>query len=100
MKIYKIQITELAKIEIKNISDFIYKNSFSENLADKIYNEIYSKIYWLSILPEINEKYNIDYRVMTISKRYRVFYKINYKKQEVIVHYVFSSSQNYEFSIY
>jgi len=100
MKIYKIKITEIAKIEIQNISDFIYKNSFSEKVADKVYNEIYSKIYWLSILPEINEKYNIYYRVMTINKKYRVFYKINYEKQEVIVNYVFSSSQNYEFSIY
>jgi len=98
--IYKIKITELAKIEIKNISNYIFINSFSKDKADKIYNEIYSKIYSLSIFPEIYSIYNENYRVMTINKKYRVFYTINNLDKTVTIRYVFSSSQNYKDYLY
>jgi len=68
--IYKIKITELAKVEIKNIANYIFINSFSKEKAEKVFNEIYSKIYSLSIFPEIYTRYNENYRVMTINKKY------------------------------
>ena len=98
--IYKIKITELAKIEIKNISNYIFMNSFSEDKANKVYNEIYSKIYSLSIFPEIYSMYNQDYRVMTINKKYRVFYTVDNMKKIVTIKYIFSTSQNYKEYLY
>jgi len=98
--IYKIKITQLAKLEIKNISNYIFMNSFSESIANKVYNEIYSKIYSLSIFPEIYPIYEKDYRVMTINKKYRVFYTVNNLDKIVTVKYVFSSSQNYKEYLY
>ena len=98
--IFKIKITKLAKIEIKNISNYIFMNSFSEDKANKIYNEIYSKIYSLSIFPEIYPMYDEDYRVMTINKKYRIFYTVDNCEKKVTVKYIFSSSQNYRDYLY
>lgn len=94
--LYSIKITKLAKDEIKNTAKYIFMNSFSEEIANKVYDEIYSKIYSLSIFPERFPFYNKDYRVMTIIWwKYRIFYKINSIKNQVIIHYFFASYQNY-----
>ena len=91
--LYNVEITDLAKMEIKNIANYIYKSSFSEEIANKFYDEIYSKIYSLSIFPEMHPKYNENYRVLTFKKKYRIFYNIN--KKNVIINYIFSTSQDY-----
>ena len=93
--IYKIEINNIVKEDILEISDSIYKKSFSKEISKKYYNEIYSKIYSLKIFPYRYPEFNENYRVLTIDRKYKVFFKINEKKNSVIISRIFSSRQNY-----
>jgi hypothetical protein len=94
--IYEIEIKNLVREKINEISDYIYRFSFSKDIAKNTYNEIYKEIFTLKIFPNRYPCFNSKYRVLTINNNYRVFYKVNETKKVVIVSRIFSSYENYE----
>ncbi len=96
MKIYEVEIKNETREKINEISNYIYRFSFSKEIAYKNYDMIYREIFSLKIFPERFPKFNETYRVFTINKKYRVFYKIEEEKNKVVVSRIFSSYEDYE----
>lgn len=97
---YKVIIDPNAQLDLNRILDYIFRFSFSSITVNKIYDEIMSKIYGLQVFPKLYPVFKWDFRVMTVRKNYRIFYKINEAKKEVIIYYIFSSRENYDDLIY
>jgi len=93
--IYNIEIKEWVRNKINNLSDYIYRFSFSKESAKKIYDEIFKDIISLKIFPKRYPKFNEKYRVLTIDKKYRIFFIVDDNKKSVIISRFFSSYQNY-----
>lgn len=94
MKIYDIKIKDVVRRKVNDISNYIYRFSFSKDIVQKNYNMIFKEIFSLKIFPERFPKFNENYRVLTIKKRYRVLYKI--EKDTIVVSSIFSSYENYD----
>ena len=91
---YKIKILDTAENDIINIYNFIFNNTKSKKLSDKIFYELYSRINSLTFMPEMYQIYIDKYRSIN-HKWYKIFYKINKKNREVIVYNILSQKQNY-----
>lgn len=92
---YKVIIPEYIVEDLKEIKEYIFRFTFSEETSSKIVNEILTKILWLKILPFMFPLYKDNLRVMTIRKKYRIFYKVNEEKKEVKISYIFWTEQDY-----
>jgi len=92
---YKIIIPKYVMEDIYNIKEYIFRISYSIETSNKIYNEIMANILALKIFPSSYPIFKKDLRVLTVRKKYRVFYKINEEKQEVQIYYIFWTEQDY-----
>jgi len=92
---YKIDLKLSAKEDLKNIKEYIFRMSFSIDTSNKIYNEIMANILTLKVFPSSYPIFKDDLRVLTVRKKYRVFYKINEENKEVKVYYIFWTEQDY-----
>jgi plasmid stabilization system protein ParE len=92
---YKIIFSERSLSDINEISNIIFNFTLSEKITNTIYKNLILNIQKLEYLPFMFVEYGY-YRVMTIDKKYRVFYKINEKKKIVKIHRIFFSSSNYQ----
>gem|GEM_PF-4751677 len=79
MKKYNIVLKEAFHYDLNYIQDIIFRFTFSKETVKKIIDSIYIHIYSLSILPYRYVSYK-NFRVITIRKKYKVFYKINETK--------------------
>jgi len=86
---YKIDFKISAKEDIEMIKQYIFKMSFSIDTANRIYNEIMASILTLKIFPSAYPIFKNDFRVLTIRKSYRVFYKIDDSSETVHIYYIF-----------
>jgi len=55
--IYIVEIPEIVRKDINDLTEYIFKNSFSKIIAKKIYDELYKKIFSLNFMPEMYQKY-------------------------------------------
>ena len=92
---YKIDFKISAKEDIEMIKQYIFKMSFSIDTANRIYNEIMASILTLKIFPSSYPIFKNDFRVLTIRKSYRVFYKIDDSSETVHIYYIFWTEQDY-----
>lgn len=97
LKIYKVEIKDSVRETINEISEYIYRFSFSRESSRKVYDEIYKKIFSLKIFPKKYSKFNEKYRVITIDKKYRVFFKVDEEKEIVFVSAIFYSKEDYSY---
>ena len=86
---YKIIIPSYVLDDIFEIKEYIFRFSFSIDTANKIYNEIMAHILNLKIMPYMYPVFREDLRVMTVRKKYRVFYKVFENSKEVQIFYIF-----------
>jgi len=93
--IYNIDIKDSIRERINEISNYIYKFTFSIESTKKVYNHIYKEIFSLKIFPNRYPKFNNEFRVLTISKKYRVFFKVDEENMIVEVSRIFFSSEDY-----
>lgn len=96
MENYYVDISPDVDDDIVELTDYIYRMSFSKSTAARIYNELYSKIYSLNFLPQMYQKVLWDYRVALVKKTYRIFYRIEEEDKKVIVVRVIRTDQNIE----
>ena len=92
---YKINLKLSVKEDLKSIKEYIFRMSFSLETANKIYNEIMASILTLKVLPFMYPIYKYNIRVMTVRRKYRVFYHVNENSKEVTIQYIFWAEQDY-----
>ena len=92
---YKINFKLSTKEDLKNIKEYIFRMSFSIEKANKVYNEIMANILTLKVFPSMYPIFKNNLRVLTVRKKYRVFYEINDFKKEVTIQYIFWAEQDY-----
>ncbi|MDQ7008777.1 MAG: type II toxin-antitoxin system RelE/ParE family toxin [Candidatus Gracilibacteria bacterium] len=93
---YNIELKDQAKKDIFELTDYIFRFSFSKDISDKIYDEIYKKIFSLEFFPEKFQKVLGDYRVALVKKTYRIFYRIEEENKKVIIIRIIRTDQNIE----
>jgi plasmid stabilization system protein ParE len=96
MQNYYIEISPDVDNDIIELTDYIYRMSFSENIAWNLYNELYAKIYSLSFMPEMYQKVLWEYRVALVKKTYRIFYRVEEENKKVIIVRIIRTDQNIE----
>ncbi|MDP3381234.1 MAG: type II toxin-antitoxin system RelE/ParE family toxin [bacterium] len=69
--------------------------SFDFENSKTIMNNIYKDIFSLKIFPNRFPSFNDKFRVMTINKKYRVFFVVDEENTTIIVSRIFFSSENY-----
>jgi len=95
MKIYKIEIKDNVHEFIWELGEYIFKNSFSFEISKNIIDNIYKDIFSLKVFPNRFPEFNNNYRVLTIDKKYRVFYIVDEENMKVIISRIFASVENY-----
>lgn len=93
---YNVKVKESVLQDLEEIVEYIFRLSYSLELADKIYDKIMASIISLKIFPYSFPVFENNFRVMTIDKKYRVFYQVDEKLKVVIVQYIFWSSEDYD----
>ncbi len=92
---YKVIIPNYIVEDLKEIKEYIFRFTFSEQTASNIVNEIIANIMWLKVFPFMYPPYKNNLRVMTIRKKYRIFYKVNESTKQVKIYYIFWAEQDY-----
>lgn len=82
---YKIEIPNIVIKDIHDLSDYIYRLSFSKEIANKVYDNLYSAIFSLDFLPYRYEKDVWDYRRIIVDWNYKIYYKIQEEYKKVII---------------
>lgn len=82
MKIYKIEIRDNVHEFIWELWEYIFRHTFNYESSKNNMDKIYKEIFWLKIFPNRYPKFNQKYKVLTINRKYRVFYIIDEKKYE------------------
>jgi len=95
MKIYNLEIKDNVHEFIWELWEYIFRYSFSIDVSKKLMDHIYKEIFSLKIFPNRFPKFNDKYRVLTIDKKYRVFYIVDEKNEKVIISRIFASVENY-----
>ena len=83
--IYNIEISDNVRADINDLTDYIYRTSFSKIIAKKIHDELYRVIFSLNFMPEMYQKYLWEYRRVIVKWSYKIIYKIDEKNKKVIV---------------
>ena len=96
MKKYEIEIKNSVHDFIWELWEYVFRNSFSFESSKRCMDEIYKEIFSLVIFPNRCLKFNEKYKVLTINKKYRVFFIVDEKKGKVTVSRIFSSYEDYE----
>lgn len=82
---YKIVIRDQVHKDIFELSDYIYRFSFSREIATKVYDDLYSAIFSLNFLPYRFEKYLTEYRRIIVDWNYKIIYKIEEENKKIII---------------
>lgn len=96
MKFYDIEFTQVFVDKVNEISNYIYKFYFNKESSVKIYNKIYKEVFWLKILPHRYPIFNKHYRVLNISWKYKIIFKIDEEMQKVVILRIYSRFENVE----
>lgn len=95
MKIYNIKIRDSVHEFVWDLWEYIFRMSFDFENSKTIMNNIYKDIFSLKIFPNRFPSFNDKFRVMTINKKYRVFFVVDEENTTIIVSRIFFSSENY-----
>lgn len=90
---YDIEIPECVENDIAQLSDYIYRFSFSKEISKQVYNELYKTIFSLEFLPYRFEIYAWDYRRVIVKWSYKIFYRIDEHNKKVIIIRVLRTEQ-------
>ena len=91
---YKVKLNDEFKSDLNDISEYIFRISFSKEITQKISDEITKKLLNLIIFPNMYQNTYKDFKTIQI-KSYKVFYKVDETKKEVIVYRVLWASRNF-----
>lgn len=95
MKIYNVKIRDSVHEFIWDLWEYIFRMTFDFEISKKLMEKIYKDIFTLKIFPNRFSSFNEKYIVMTINKKYRVFFIVDEVNSTIIVSRIFFSSENY-----
>lgn len=98
MEKYKIVLTPYAVYDLKEISDYLYLQTFDENKVELVTNKIKEKIMMLSNSPLLGKELVLSKKIKTkyrtiVSKPYIIFYYVDMK--QIIVVRIINSKRDY-----
>lgn len=82
---YKIVIRKAVYDDIFELSDYVFRTSFSIEIAKKIYDDLYACIFSLDFMPNRYEIYFWEYRRIILKWSYKIIYKVNEENKKVII---------------
>jgi len=92
---YKIQMLNLAQLDLLNHTDYIERMTFSESKATKESENILMEISKLSIFPYMYQKFYKNYHAFTVKNK-RIVYYIDEQNKVVVIYRILWWFQNYE----
>lgn len=90
---YKIVIRDEVHKDIFELTDYIFRFSYSIEISQKIYDNLYSAIFSLDFIPYRNEIYYWEYRRIIVNWNYKIIYKVNEEDKKVIIIRVFRAER-------
>lgn len=90
---YSVKIPEKIFLHIKNTITF-YSSFINKTFIENFTELVFSKINSLNFLPERYPVFKNDIRIMNFNKKYKIFYRINHVKKEVLILRFSLSSQD------
>ncbi|USN57938.1 MAG: type II toxin-antitoxin system RelE/ParE family toxin [Candidatus Peribacteria bacterium] len=93
---YIVEIPPSVIKEIDRLSDYVFRFSFSGDIAKKVYDNLFRGIFSLEFMPYRFQQVLGDYRVVVVKGSYRVFYKIDETNKKVIIIRVLRSEQDFD----
>lgn len=91
---YKIKVNEEAISDLNWIYDYLYEKTFNLENSKSFVHEIFKKYLYLQMFPNMYQDTYKDFKTIQI-KSYKVFYKVDENKKEVIVYRILWASQNF-----
>ena len=91
---YKIKLNSEFKSDLNDLSEYLFRMSFSKEISQNISDEIIKKLLNLMIFPSMYQTTYRDFKTIQI-KSYKIFYKIDEIKKEVIIYRILWASQNF-----
>ena len=82
---YKIEIPWLVHKDIFDLSDYVFRISFSIEIAKKIYDDLYACIFSLDFMPNRYEIYFWEYRRIILKWSYKIIYRVDEENKKVII---------------
>jgi hypothetical protein len=59
---YEVEIPEIVISDINELTEYIFRFSFSKNISKKVYDKLYKTIFSLNFMPEMYQRYLGEYR--------------------------------------
>ncbi len=94
MKEYEIIILNEVELQIENILNYIYLNTYNKNLVKKISDLLYWSCYSLKYFPYRFQIWFDNVRILNV-KNFRIFYEIFEKERKVVIFQILWQSQDY-----
>jgi len=91
---YNVDIRDAVFDDIFDLSEYVYRFSFSKEIAKNIYDDLYKAIFSLEFLPNRHEIHIWEYRRIIVKWNYKIIYKVEKNNKRVIVIRVFRTEQN------
>ncbi len=91
---YKVTILPEANEDVNALLIYLMSELLSKFFVSSMHFSLYAKIYSLEFFPQIYQKVYKDYHRVLV-KSYAIFYKIDEKKEEVIIYRILHQSQNF-----
>ena len=92
--LYKVEISDLVYLDIKELTDYLYSVSYSKVLSDKLADELFRVIFSLNFMPQMYQEYLWEYRRVIVKWSYKIIYKIDEENKKVIVVRVIRAEKN------
>ncbi|MCP4523404.1 MAG: type II toxin-antitoxin system RelE/ParE family toxin [Candidatus Gracilibacteria bacterium] len=92
---YNIHVRESVITDLEELTEYIFRATFSRESAEEVYDKIMASIIGLKIFPFKYPIFEGNYRVMTVYNKYRIFYRVDKNNNEVIIQFIFSTDENY-----
>lgn len=86
---YKIEIPNIVHEDIYELSEYVFRFSFSREISKKIYDDLYANIFSLDFMPNRYQVYFWEYRRIIVNWSYKIIYKVDEESKKVIIIRVF-----------
>lgn len=93
---YKIVIRDVVHEDIYELSEYVFRFSFSREISKKIYDDLYANIFSLDFMPNRYQVYFWDYRRIIVNGSYKIIYKVDEESKKVIIIRVFRTEISQE----
>lgn len=92
---FKLKVEKEFLEDLNNISEYIYRETYSLEITQTLSDEIIKSILILQLFPFMYSKKYKEFRCINI-KSYQIFYIVNELNKEVNIYRIFWESQDFK----